>query len=159
MRLVSSRLTFYYKRVFPIIWIGGCIVVAALGVYGGLSNGGNISGLLPFAVILPVILMFGLFFIRKFVSDLVDEVWDDGSALVVKDRGQEQRVELADIKNVNYTATMNPPRVVLSLRRPTLFGDQIAFCAPMRFMPLTASPVINDLIDRVDQARESDHRH
>ena len=58
----------------------------------------------------------------SFVSaDLVDEVWDDGNALLVKNRGQEQRIALADIKNVNYSPFVNPPRVTLSLRRPTAF--------------------------------------
>jgi hypothetical protein len=45
--------------------------------------------------------------------------------------------------------------VTLSVRQPTTFGDQIAFMAPVRFVPFTTSPVINELIDRIDQARQS----
>jgi hypothetical protein len=41
----------------------------------------------------------------------------------------------------------------LSLRRPTVFGDEITFNAPMRFMPFSASPIIKELIDRIDLAR------
>ena len=67
----------------------------------------------------------------------VDEVCDDGDALVVKNRGQEQRIALADIKNVNYSPFVSPPRVTLSLRRPTVFGDQISFCAPVRLLPVS----------------------
>jgi hypothetical protein len=96
---------------------------------------------------------FGYFLMKKLVFDLVDEVWDDGDALVVKNGGQDERIALADIKNVNYSPIVNPPRVTLSLRRQTAFGDQITFCAPVRFIPLTSSPVITALIDRVDQAR------
>jgi hypothetical protein len=60
---------------------------------------------------------------------------------------------LSDIKNVSYSPFINPPRVTLSLRRPTVFGDQITFSAPVRLVPFSTSPVINDLIERVDRAR------
>jgi hypothetical protein len=43
-----------------------------------------------------------------------------------------------------------PPQVTLSVRRHTVFGDTIAFCAPVSIMPLWSSPVILDLIDRLD---------
>jgi hypothetical protein len=72
----------------------------------------------------------------------------------VKNRGQEQRIALNEIKNVSYSPMMSPPRVVLSLRRPTVFGERIAFCAPIRFVPFATSPVIDDLIDRIDAARQ-----
>ena len=46
---------------------------------------------------------FGYFVMKKLVFDLVDEVWDDGEALLIKNRGQEERVALRDIKNVSYS--------------------------------------------------------
>jgi hypothetical protein len=88
------------------------------------------------------------------VFDLVDEVWDDGDTLVIKNRAEEERIALSDIKNVSYSPFMNPPRVTLSLRRPTVFGDEITFGAPMRIVPFSTSPIINDLIDRIDLARQ-----
>src|SRR6202035_3469903 len=107
---------------------------------------------------MPIIFVFGIYFMKKYVSDLVDEDLDDGDALVVKNNGQEQRIALADITNVSYAAMTSPPRVVLSLRHPTLFGDQVAFCAPVQIMMMSQSPVIADLIKRVEQARESRYR-
>ena len=97
---------------------------------------------------------FGYFVMKKLVFDLVDEVWDDGEALLIKNRGQEERVALRDIKNVSYSTVINPPRVTLSVRQPTTFGDQIAFVAPVRLVPFSTSPIIADLIERVDQARQ-----
>ena len=103
---------------------------------------------------MPAIMaVFGVFLMKKLVFDLVDEVWDDGDSLVVKNGGQEQRIALSDIKNVSYSPFVNPPRVTLSLRRPTVFGDQISFGAPIRFVPFSNSPIIDDLIDRSDRAR------
>jgi len=90
---------------------------------------------------------------KKLIFDLVDEVWEDGDTLVVRNAGQEQCIALADIKNVNYSPLISPPRVTLSSRRPTVFGDQVTFCAPLRLVPLAPSPVILDLIERIDPAR------
>jgi hypothetical protein len=146
MRRISSGWTFVYKRIIPIIWVGFLTVFAGIGVVKGQG---------PFAVIVPLVMIaFGYFLMQKLVFDLVDEVWDDGDALVVKNRGQEQRIALADIKNVNYSPFVSPPRVTLSLRRPTVFGEQITFCAPLRLAPFSQSPVIADLIERVDRARQ-----
>ena len=145
MRRISSDWTFFYKRVFPALWFGFLAVFVGIGVVNG-------QGL--FIVIVPIAMIrFGYFIMQKLVFDLVDEVCDDGDALVVKNRGQEQRIALADIKNVNYSPFVSPPRVTVSLRRPTVFGEQITFCAPVRLVPFSQSPVIADLIERVDHAR------
>jgi hypothetical protein len=55
---------------------------------------------------------------------------------------------------VNFFPYMSPPQVTLSLRRPSVFGDTIVFCAPARIMPLSRSPTIEKLIDRIDAARQ-----
>jgi len=67
--------------------------------------------------------------------------------------GQEERIALSEVMNVNYTPFMSPPRVVLSLRRPSVFGSQVAFCAPLRFVPFATSPIVDELIQRIDAAR------
>ena len=146
MRRISSGWTFFYKRVFPILWFGFLVVFAGIGVVRGQGLG---------VVIVPLAMIgFGYFLMQKLVFDLADEVWDEGDALRVKNGGQEQRIALSDIKNVNYSPFMNPPRVTLSLRRPTVFGEQITFCGPVQLVPFSSSPVIADLIERVDRARE-----
>jgi len=96
---------------------------------------------------------FGYWLMRKLVFDLVDEVLDTGDALIVRNRGREERVALANITNVSYSPFINPPRVTLSLRQPSLFGTKVTFCAPVRFMPFTTSPVVDELIERIDAAR------
>jgi hypothetical protein len=150
MRRISSSWTFYYKRVFPMIWFGFLVLFVGFTSFAGSSAGSR----LPF-VIIPILLGgFGYYLMQKLIFDLVDEVWDDGDALVVKNRDHEQRIALADVKNLNYTVLTSPPRVTLSLRRPTVFGDSITFCPPVRFVPFAKSSVINELIERIDAARE-----
>jgi hypothetical protein len=85
---------------------------------------------------------------------LADEVLDAGDALIVRSGGQEERISLSDIKNVNYSPYGNLPQVILSLRRQTVFGDTIAFCAPVSVVPFRTSPLVDDLINRADSARQ-----
>ena len=109
---------------------------------------------LPFLIVPVLMAIIGYRFMKKLVFNLVDEVLDVGDALLVRSGGREERIALADIKNVNYFPYMSPPQVTLSLRRPTVFGDTIVFCAPFRIMPQSSSPIIDNLIDRIDAARQ-----
>jgi hypothetical protein len=151
MRLVSSKMTFFNKRVFPAIWFGFLAVFIGIALFSGAGR--DAASPLPFLIGPAIMIVFGYVIMKKLIFDMVDEVWDDGDTLVVKNRGQEQRIALSDIKNVSYSPFINPPRVTLSLRRPTVFGDEITFGAPVRLVPFSKSPVIADLIERVDLAR------
>jgi hypothetical protein len=151
MRRISSRATFWYKRIFPIIWFGGLAAFTVLGLF--INVRGYRPERLPF-VILPVVMAaLGYVFMKKLVFDLVDEVWDDGSALIVRNKGQDDRITLSNIINVSYSPLINPPLVTLMLRQPSVFGTEISFSAPLRFMLFTKSPLVEDLIRRVDAAR------
>jgi hypothetical protein len=150
MRRISSRATFFYKRVFPAIWFGFLLVFAAAPFV--FPSSGQASSL-PFFLAPALMVVLGYFLMRKLVFDLVDEVWDTGDALLVRNAKREDRIKLSDIKNVGYSPLMNPPRVTLSLRTPSIFGDSVSFSAPVRFLPFSPSPVINELIERIDEQR------
>jgi hypothetical protein len=148
-------MTFFYKRVFPVIWFGFLAMFMAAPLIAP-RTGGSTSGSPAGFLLVPVIMMIaGYFIMKKLVFDLVDEVLDGGHVLVVRNRGLEEQVALADIVNVSYAPLVNPPRVTLSLRSPTQFGDQISFCAPVRLVPFAGSPVIDELIKRIDAARRA----
>jgi hypothetical protein len=153
MRRISSQLTFFYKRVFPFVWFGFLAVFIATALVSHPNS--SSAPLLPFLLIPAVMIVFGFFLMKKLVFDLVDEVWDAGDSLVVRNRGEEQRIALSDVKNVNYQSFSSPPRVTLSLRQPLTSGDRITFCAPVRLIPLSTSPIIDDLINRIDAARRA----
>ena len=151
MPLMSSKMTFFYKRVFPVIWFGFLAVFFLVALAKG-SAADPISNL-PSLIIPVVMAIIGYQIMKKMAFHLVDQVFDLGDALLVRNGGQEERIALADIKNVNFFPYMSPPQVTLSLRRASLFGDTIVFCAPARLMPLSPSPTIEKLIDRIDAAR------
>jgi hypothetical protein len=109
MRRMSSKWTFFYKRVFPVVWFG--FLALFLGISLFVVPRSSQAATLPFLIMPIVMMVLGYFIMTKFVFDLVDEVWDDGDVLVVKNRDQTERIALADIKNVNYAAMINPPRV------------------------------------------------
>ena len=148
MPLMSSRMTFFYKRIFPVIWFGFLAVFFLLALIQGLAA--DSLAFLPFLVVPVVLAIVGYQFMKKMAFNLVDEVLDLGDALLVRSGGQEERIALADIKNVNFFPYMSPPK---SLRQPSAFGDTVVFCAPMQIMPLSPNPTIVKLIDRIDAAR------
>jgi hypothetical protein len=102
----------------------------------------------------PVLMAaFGYFLFKKLIFDLVDEAWDAGDHLLFKNKGIEERVRLEDIMNVSYSVLTNPPRVTISLRTPSRLGKEITFIPPVSLNPFKKSPIIDDLIQRVDNAR------
>jgi hypothetical protein len=88
---------------------------------------------------------------KEMAFDLVDEVWDAGDGLIIRNRNQEERIALTDVTEVNYS--LWDPRVTLVLRRPSTFGTQIQFLAPRRFLPLLRNRAIKGLIERIDATR------
>jgi hypothetical protein len=154
MQRISSRMTFFYKRAFPVIWFGFLALFMGIPFTKSLL-GGSVSGPSVEAFIVPAIMMVaGYFMMKKFAFDLVDEVLDAGDALLIRNGHLEDRIALADITNVGYAQFMNPPRVTLSLRNPGVFGDRVSFCAPVSLMPtFSTSPIVDELIRRIDAAR------
>ena len=79
MTQISSRLTFFYKRVFPIFWFG-FLALFMIGPTVISWNTGRAPN--PMFLIMPIFMMvFGYFIMKKMVFSLVDEVFDAGDAL------------------------------------------------------------------------------
>lgn len=148
-------MTFFYKRVFPVIWFGFLALFIAIPL---VRSGGSVSRLPTTSLFGPVVVaIVGYFIMKKRVFDVVDEVLDVGDALVIRNGGAEDRVALADIINVSYSQLSNPPRVTLSLRNPGQFGDRVSFFTPVSFNPFRmfmTNPAVEELIKRIDAARQ-----
>ncbi|PKN51002.1 MAG: hypothetical protein CVU43_24510 [Chloroflexi bacterium HGW-Chloroflexi-5] len=152
MKKLSSGSTFFYKRIFPAIWFGFIIFFIITTLYADRSHSNGGADVMLFIV--PVFLaVVGYFIMKNLVFDLIDEVYDEGSSLLFKNKGKSVRVNLADIKNISYSVMVNPPRVTISLRHKTEFGDELSFSPPASLIPFKKNKDISDLIDRIDQAR------
>lgn len=149
---ISSRMTSFTKRAFPVLWFG--LLILSLLVEVKVARQGY--GVPLVGVLIPLLMMgLGYFLFKKLIFDLMDEVWDDGNELIVVNDGHVERIALSNIMNVSYSGFTNPKRITLTLRQSCRWGGAITFTPPARFMHLAlmSHPVADDLIQRVDQAR------
>jgi hypothetical protein len=153
MKRISSKRTVFYKRLFPVLWFG---FLASFVLAGLLANRRTHVEAVPMLLVPLVMTVIGYVLFRRLLFDLVDEVWDDGDALIVKNTGVEERVPLKSIINIGYSLLTNPERVTLTLRDAGPFGKEITFMPLSRafsFRWLSRNPIVDELIERVDQAR------
>jgi hypothetical protein len=156
--LISSKMTFFYKRIFPMLWFGFLAFFVLMAVPVGLafSKTSNAVPILPFLFVPAFMAVFGYFLFRSLIFDLADEVMDEGAALTVRKGKDVERIALEDIINVNSTMLVNPPRITLTLRRPCAFGEAVSFMPPARFAIASAfriHPIAEDLIRRIEAKR------
>lgn len=156
MQRLSSRSTFFFKRVFPAFWFGFLALwtVAWAGSAVATHNM-KMLAVLPGPLIMA---LFGYALFKWLLFGLVDEVWLEGDQLLVRNRGEQSHVPLANIINVNASVMVSPPRITLSLRQASAaLGKDISFMPIGRTSLLAAfkpSPVAADLIQRIDALRQ-----
>jgi len=150
VKVISSRQTFFIKKIFPVIWLGFLSVFTLVSVLGGAVRKDPV-----FLVIPVVMVLFGALMFRLLIWDLADEVQDSGDALIIRRRGVEDRILLSDVMNISMSRMTNPPRLSLRLRKPGKFGDEVSFIPPKNFSfnPFARHPLAEDLIQRTDRAR------
>jgi hypothetical protein len=109
---------------------------------------------------MPIIMGVVMFVIMKaLIWTNVDEVWDAGDALLVRDGGEEELIRLADVRNVGWSQWQNPETVTLMLSVPSRFGDEVSFMLPPRWrVGFGRHPLVAELIDRADEARRVERR-
>lgn len=155
MRRLSSTLTGFYKRGFPFVWLI-LLVLSGFILWSAPARGGQH---LVWPSLLPPLMIFVIGFVlfKKRIFDLVDEVWLDGDQMLVKNRGQQARIALADVVNVNATSLSNPRRVTVMLRTDSRFGRIVSFM-PAGSRGFTSifkpDPIATELIERVDALRQ-----
>lgn len=148
---ISSRSTFVTKWLFPVFWFGFLIFFVAQ----SLTHEGGEGDLLFVAV--PVLMaVMGFFFFKALVWDLADSVYDQGTHLLVRRGGVEDRISFENIMNVSSTPLMNPPRITLRLVKPSAFGTYVSFSPksnPLRFSFSFKNAIAEQLMERAYAAR------
>ena len=90
---------------------------------------------------------------------LVDEVFDDGDYLVVRSRGEEERIPFSNIEDVSAESNAHWPRIYVKLISSGKFGSKVAFrpkkegAARWNLDPFWLDPIVNDLLVRAQKAR------
>ena len=146
MRCISSQFTFWNKFGFP----GLVLILIALSALAALAEGiGNsIRSAIPHLLALMFI-SAAWYLVAKKSAELVDEVYDDGDALIVRNDDDKVRIAFSDIKSVEWWR-YGSVHISVTLREPCVLGDRIVFLATGWFRP---KPDIEDLIQRVDASR------
>ncbi|WP_308367665.1 MULTISPECIES: hypothetical protein [unclassified Microbulbifer] len=149
MKKISGS-TFYFKKLFPSLWFG----FLAIFLFTSLVSGAAKESLLSLSV--PIIMaIFGVVLFKDLVWDLADEVFDEGDSLLFRKGGKEQRVYLNEVINVSYVKMSSPEKIVIQVRSNGAIGKELAFNPPIRLNPFSKNPIAEELIDRVDRARNT----
>ena len=96
---------------------------------------------------LTAIIFYGA--VKKVALDLVEEVFDQGDSLLVRNKGREERIPLSDISEVSYMAS----RVTLTLKKSSTFGAEIAFLPKTGFATFIKSAEMKDFIKKIEAQR------
>jgi hypothetical protein len=138
------------KKIFPATWFGFLALFLVLVI---VTEAIKMSVML---LVIPIALaIFGFFLMKYLLWDLMDEVLDYDSYLVVKYRGQEDVIDLSNIMNVSVSTQQRPPRISLRLRIAGKFGNEVAFfpVTEFSFNPFKKNQLADELIICVDKAR------
>jgi hypothetical protein len=149
-RTISSKLTFFYKFVLPVIWIGLLWPYTIIKIF---AHGGGLlmsSCLLLLAVICGSALIF-------WISAKVKKVEIDYTGkLLISNYRKVIKVKLKDIKNISGSRglLLIPELVWFSLRKPSELGEKIIFIAMFRGdAGFSIHPIVNELKDLVALTR------
>jgi hypothetical protein len=115
----------------------------------------------PFGLIIMLCAFIFLAVLAKLGFDVMDEVFDDDDALVVRKRRREDRIALYDITTKAYFSSI--PGIgqiaVLRLRRKSLTGRWLVFRAAwprsfrQYFRSMKRLPIFKDLFERIEAAQ------
>lgn len=152
MNKISAKSTFFYKRIFPVFWIILLTGFAAGATYFG-KTGGHFS--IMYIIAPGAMIITGLLVMKKYFFSLADVVWDDGTALIVKHKGDQIRIRILDMVNAHYDSATIPPRITIRLAKPVRFGSQFAFMPPGKLFSSANNPAVDELIRKIQAGRRT----
>jgi hypothetical protein len=129
-----SDVTVWFKWYHTIVsLIGTSLLFSAMVMYVlyeliEVPFGQRLQTLIPLAG-LALLFAYSCVFTKRRL-EAVDEVLDAGDALLIRNGRQEERIALSEIMKVRYWG-FNPPLIILTLRRPSIFGTRVIFYPPM----------------------------
>lgn len=145
-RLLSSRMTFFYKRIFPLLWIITFSFITFLVWFSGCQN-------VSMKWFTLVCLTGGSLFLFWY-SVRLKTVRLQGDNLIVSDYRSEELIPLQQIDEVKETRVWNPKLIKLHLVRSGQWGDEIVFIAPIRLQFVFSNhPLVRELRDMIREKR------
>ena len=131
MEELSSRLTFFYKFVFPTLWIGVfALVTLLMFVAPEASRSKEDVREIRWLFLAVTVVGAALFY---WACMRIKRVFLDRRELVISNYRRTIRVPLRDVERVSASLLMSPELIWLHLRRPTELGSRIVFMPKQRF--------------------------
>lgn len=162
MRRLSSKSTWFYKRVFPLLWFGFILVFLGVSLQVEYRTAG-VDALSPESILVLVGLLIagvGLVAFRHLIFDRVDKGWlagagSDGDFLVVKNRARKRRTAPSDVITIHSTTHANPRRNTVMLRAGAHYNSDMP-ASPRGFLSaFNPGRIASEPINRVDAARQA----
>lgn len=151
MHALSSAWTFFYKFVFPTVWIGGFAVGTLLmfTAADSFEGDGDVREIRWYVLTATVLGGAAIYWSCMRLK----KVTLDGDVILISDFRKEIAIPLLDVERASGSVLMNPELVWLHFRRPTEFGTKIVFMGKWRFsFGFTRHPVVEDLEKLIEQA-------
>ena len=125
-RRISSPLTQWYKKMFPVFWIAITFLMVAELVFLNFYAREKPPILVD---LIPVLMAaIGVCIMRWLIGNLNDQVWDASDRLIVVNRGASRDIPLSSIVNVSHTVFTDPLCIRLTLRNADKALDEVTFC-------------------------------
>ena len=137
MQRLSASNTFLFKGLIPVLMLGGALVF--------ISTGG-----ISWQTVCALSLCAGVGFMLTRTYNFTDEVWLDLDAeqLLVKNRGEQWRIPLTDIGDVEWQYMYKGPNYI----EISLLGEWPGLGSKVKFLPADSNSV-DDLKLRIDARR------
>ena len=142
-KLLSSKLTFVYKVVFPVLFVVSVIWGLGVWIFGRGVWAREAPANFLFLVLVSTalnLLWTGWLAVRSCKVEADDE------NLYVSNFGKEAIIPRAELYEATEMRWFKPYWITLRLRRPSVFGDKIVFIPPWRIGGFwTANPLVEEL--------------
>jgi hypothetical protein len=147
VEVLSSKLTFFYKFVFPSIWVGGfALSTLALFLSPAVENNEDIPAM-RWAFLAVTLVGAELLY---WLCGRVKRVSLAEHEFVISNYRRTIRVPVRDVERVTSSIFMNPQLIWIHFRRPTEFGNRVVFMPEQRlFGSYTRHPLakrLNELL-------------
>jgi hypothetical protein len=135
MKTISSSATWFYKIVFPTMWIG---ITGATGGWSWYQDA-------PGAPISLMLMIFGCAFLY-WTCIRLKKVSIDGRDLVVSNLLREVRIPISELESVSSSWLIRPESICLHFKHGTSFSRRVLFMPPLRLFPgSTPHPLIAEI--------------
>lgn len=143
---LSSSATFYYKVIFPTLWIG-MFGLGTLGLWLGIFNQPTLPPL-EIKYIFLIAWIIGSSFILSLALRL-KSVSLMGDYLVIKNFNRTIQAPIRNMKKISESRFINPKTISLTFYPPSEFGEKISFIPKAKYRltlnPFSEHPIVTKL--------------